>query len=336
MKTYAEQGSAVARQVVKLMTALAKAQEDLKSLPREDRFLYRDEVYDLTGQLVWALVESERCEEALVFARKLPKNTHFGVRHLCEGTALEELGRFDEARVILEKGLSRHRESVPMLNCLGLCYSGLNRFNDALDCFDSARMLDPREPKILFNKAVALFNLSLYEDARDIVTKLLKKCPGDPMYNALAGHCYTYMGYPDDGAKSLKAALDCGDDDPMTYDTLYWAYRYMGLLNDAIAQAQEGIRKYPETYPNLYRDLAGGYLELAWVDDAREVVKKGLAVFPDDPDLKELQVALDEDPGDYGGDEATEKPEPIIVLIRDPRQRNKVKRIHSGSMVSCE
>ena len=323
MKTYAEQRTAAARRAVKLMKALTKAQEELRSYPREDSFLYSDEVYDLTGQLVWALVESERCEEALVFARKLPKNTHFGARHICEGMALEGLGRFDEARVILEKGLSRHRESVPMLNCLGLCYSGLNRFDDALACYERARMLDPREPKILFNKAVALFNLSLYEDARDIVTKLLKKRPGDPMYNALAGHCYTYMGYPDDGAKSLKAALGCGDDDPMTYDSLYWAYRYMGLLNDAIAQAQEGIRKYPDTYPNLYRDLAGGYLELAWVDDAREVVKKGLAVFPDDPDLKELFDALDEAPEDDGIEESASAQKPILVVVGDTRQRNK-------------
>jgi len=230
----------------------------------------------------------------------------------------------DEARAVLEKGLSRHRGSVPILVSLGNCYSRLKRFEEALACYEHAQKLDPHEPKILFNKAGALSNLGLYEDARDIVVALLREWPGDPMCNSLMGHCYSEMGSPEEAAKYLKKALEHGDEDPLTYDNLYWAYRDMGLLDDAIALAQESIRKFPDTYPDLYRDLAGGYLELNWVEEARIVVRKGLSVFPYDQDLKELLGALDDDTDDGGREEINSISKPVLVLIRDLRQKRRL------------
>lgn len=323
MNTIVEQRAAACRKAAKLIKALARARAELSALPRDQRGLCRYGVDDLTAKLSWALIECGRPEEALAFALKIPKKTHSEDRYLCEGTALVDLGRYDAARVVLEKGLQKHREFVPIVVSLGNCYARLYRFEDALACCERAQQLAPREPKILFNKAGTLANLGMYEDARDIVAKLLAKRSHDPMCNSLMGHCLKEMGLSEDAVLFLKKAIANGDDDPLTYDNLYWCYRDMGLLNDAIALAQEGIRKHPAGYPDLYRDLAGGYLELDWVDDARQVLKKGLEIFPGNADLQEILDALDEDPEDDGGEEATEKPKPILVVVGDERQRNK-------------
>ena len=75
MKPRIDERKAAARKAVKLVKELKKAQEVLRSLPREHRGLFRKEADDITAKLSWALIECGRYEEALAFALKLPKKT---------------------------------------------------------------------------------------------------------------------------------------------------------------------------------------------------------------------------------------------------------------------
>ena len=305
----------VSRTIVRIVKELKATKADMKAATdRVNRVLLRSQVHDLTAKLAWKLIECDRYEESYALAQTLPWRTHAQDRYLSEGTALVHLNRYVEARDMLKEGARKYPNSAGILVSLGSSYMRLNEFEKSLECTERALLIDPHDHRIQFNKAVDLHNLGFYEDAREILLKILKRRPREQWSHSLLGHCYGQMGYPDDAQKHFLAAISFGYRFVDAYEGLFLAYYNQGMRNDAINTALQGIRKYPGQEPELYMNLAASYHEMGWTTEAIEVLQQAIAAFPENDELKAWLDELENDMNDPGQGEEAEKPKILVIL----------------------
>jgi predicted Zn-dependent protease len=92
---------------------------------------------------------------------------------------------------------------------------------------------------------------------------------------------------------------------------LYISYRNMGLKNDALQVAEEGVREFPDDCPELYALLGNAYFEMGWVKEARSILNEGLRKFPDDEDIGDMLEYIEDETNDP---DKGKKP-PILGLL---------------------
>lgn len=319
------QTAALPRKILRLIKELKAAKAELvKEKDKFGREMLRAQAHDLAAKLAWELIECDRYEESYVLARTLSWRTNAKDRYLSEGTSLTHLKRCGEAKALLEEGVREYPEFVPLLVSLGNCYMRLAEHSKALECQERALRLDPRNPKILFNKAADLYNLGFYEDSREILLKMLRKRPRDPWCHSLAGHCYNQIGYPEDARKHFLKSIECGYRFADAYAGLYRSYYDQGMRSDGISAAINGIQKYPDQDSEIYRDLAFAYYEMGWMKEACDVIRKGIEIFPDDAELKEWLENFENDMNDPDQGDEIEKPK--ILLVLDDRMKRRILR----------
>lgn len=85
----------------------------------------------------------------------------------------------------------------------------------------------------------------------------------------------------------------------------------MGLKDDAMEVALEGLREFPDGHPNLYRNLGDVYMKRGWIDEAKSVLEEGLRKFSDDEEMKKLLDEIE----DHENDPYKGKRPPIVSLL---------------------
>lgn len=250
---------------------------------------------DLKSRIAWLLLDAGEYEKGLAIYQTLTWRTHGEEKYNGMARALIETGYYDDARRLLEKGLSRFPESLPLLVAMGLLHRRLDDDFEALRYFEHALKLDPADKNALFDQVLSLNGLGYYEDAAPILKDLIENDPDDPDYLIEMGYIHLCRGYPEKALPFYKKAQATGCLKWTIYDGLFWAYFNMGLKNDAIQIASEGIKELSDSYSCLYGDLSRVYREMGWVDEARDILKKGLEIFPDDKDLTELLKEIEDE-----------------------------------------
>lgn len=300
------------KEIERLGARLYKAKKEL--LPAKgnnSRNMDRGYIDDLKSQIAWLLLDAGEYKKGLVLYRTLPWRTHGEEKYNGMARALIETGYYDDARRLLEKGLSRFPESLPLLVAMGLLHRRLDDDFEALRYFEHALKLDPADKNALFDQVVSLNGLGYYEDAAPILKDLIENDPDDPDYLIEMGYIHLCRGYPEKALPFYKKAQATGCLKWTIYDGLFWAYFNMDLKNDTIEIASEGIRKLPDSHSCLYENLSRVYSEMGWINEAKGVLKKGLEIFPDDENLKKLLKEIEDDANDP---DKGNKP-PILGLI---------------------
>ena len=85
----------------------------------------------------------------------------------------------------------------------------------------------------------------------------------------------------------------------------------MGLKNDALHIAEEGLREFPDDHSVIYMGLGNAYFEMGWLEEARGILTEGLIKFPGD-EVIEIMLKRIEDEID---DPDKGKKSPIIRLL---------------------
>lgn len=287
------------QEIKKLKRRLSRAQKGLgENTGNCDGREYKNCIAELKNQLAWALLDAGENEKGLAMYQTLSWRTHAEVKFTGMARALIEMEYYNEARKLMGKGLSSFSESVPLLIAMGCLHQWLDNDFEALKYFEQAVKFTPDGRNALYNKALSLNNLGYYEDAEPIIKDLIEKYPDDPEYLVEMGYIDICRGYPKEAIPFYKKAKDAGYLNWSVYDGLFWAYFNMGLKNDVIQIASEGIKELPDSHSCLYGDLSRVYKEMGWVDEARDIVKKGLEIFPDNNDLTELLKEIENETDD--------------------------------------
>jgi tetratricopeptide (TPR) repeat protein len=265
-------------------------------------------VNDLKIELGWQLMDRGDYENGLALYASLPLRGYEKVK--CNGMsrALVELGRYDEARRLLEKGLKRFPRSYALWVAIGALHGDLGNDFEALECLDRAIRFAPEgDSTALFDRAMVLAKIGCYEDAVTILKGLVETTPVDPRYLTELGSCFLDMGHPDDALQFYQRAMELWKNNPTPYEGgaiytgLYAAYRGQGMLKEALEVAREGLKRFPEEHPGIYQNLADAYHAMGWRNDAIRVLKKGIKKFPEDEELKKVLKEISEgadDPND--------------------------------------
>ena len=93
---------------------------------------------------------------------------------------------WDQAVMYYETAVELTPNDPDVLTDLGICYRGLQRFDDALDSFAKARSVNPEHWQSLFNTAVvAAFDLGDYDRALEALAPLEQLSPVPPQVTEL-------------------------------------------------------------------------------------------------------------------------------------------------------
>jgi tetratricopeptide (TPR) repeat protein len=259
----------------------------------------------------WLLLDCGDYEKGLAIYQSMSWKIYGEDKYNGICRALIEMEYYDEARRLLEKGLQKYPESHCLLVGMGLLHKHLGHNVDALEYFKQALECGPGNRNALYDQALTLSELGYYEDSLSIVRKLIKKYPDDPEYLIETGYCRLMMGYPEKAIKYYKKASDNGFLSPGIYGGLVCAYMEMGLKEDSLEIAEEGLREFPDV-PGMYENLGECYFEHGWIDDAKSVLQEGLEKFPDDERLKEVLKKIEDETNDP---DKNKKPPLIGIML---------------------
>ncbi len=168
----------------KLSTAI-KTTTDLKK-----KEALKARLYQLTSQIGNLYLDQREFEKARTLYESLPWKSHGEDRYFGITRELIEEGKYEEAKSLLEEGLSTYPESWELLNSMGLVFQRTDDHYVALKYFERAlAIVDNNNAEMLYNKALALNCLGYHEEALKILTDLLEKIHDDPIYLVEMGYC---------------------------------------------------------------------------------------------------------------------------------------------------
>jgi tetratricopeptide (TPR) repeat protein len=301
------------RELETLKRKLSEAQRELaQAKGRFDKNKFRDLVNEIKLDLGWALLQRGEYEKGLavylsVLGKQYQERKYNGV-----GTALTELGMYDEAKRILGYGLRKFPKSCALWTDMGVLYDKLMDYSESLKCFEVAlRVTRGENSGPLYNKALILTKLGSFEDAISIIDDLIEMYPEDARYLAERGYCSLEMGYATEALQDLRRAMALFEKFPTVdtgvsiYSGLCCAYRELGLKEESMRAALDGLAKFQDSDPVLYHNLATCFYEIGWVEDSRRVLQKGIEIFPDDQELKTFLKDVENDLDDPDGDVKT-------------------------------
>ena len=270
-------------------------------------------INDLREEIGFILLALGEYKKSLAMYQSLSWKTHGEKRYNGICWALIEMGYYCDAGKLIRKGLQRFPESDRLLNVMGVLQGRLGHDYEALQYYEKALCINPENCDTLCFKANILYRLNLYEEAASLYQKCIEKTPYNANYFIMLGHCHLETGYPEDAVGFYKSALDLYDVSG-AYNGLYWAYENIGLTNDAIEIAEEGLRKFPNEDGRLYRNLASAYYSRGWINEAKDVIQEGMKKFPEDEGMKELLKEIDDDSDDP--QKGTDLPKLLVVIIQ--------------------
>lgn len=248
--------------------------------------------YKLTAQIGNLYLDQREFEKARTLYESLPWKSHGEDRYFGITRELIEERKYEEAKSLLEEGLSKYPESWELLNSMGLVFQRTDDHYVALKYFERAlAIVDNNNAEILYNKALALNCLGYHEEALKVLTELLEKVPDDPGYLVEMGYCNLQRKEPWAAIYYYRTAKEMGFETDSVYGGLYCANAEAGLYHEAYMIAREGVEKIPDTV-GLYENLAEAARDLGSLEEAYEVIQKGLTLDPEYEPLKILQQDL--------------------------------------------
>ena len=144
---------------------------------------------------------------------------------------------------------------------LGRIYYEKNEYPKAKECFEFIEAIEPENSQARMMKAGCLFSMEQWDQAFSIYRSLLDDDKGSYTLLYYCGRCLYEQGSYDDALVYLTNSLD------------------MLMLDSDVPQ---------ELFTELYYVMASCYHQNGNQDQARSFLYEGLAIDPDDDDLKEL------------------------------------------------
>jgi Tfp pilus assembly protein PilF len=118
--------------------------------------------------------------------------------------------------------------------------------------------------RISFRNAVAMLNDGHYEQAVDLLEKVIEQSPGVTAPYINLAIAYRHLDNPEQAETHLKIALDLVPGHPVACNEYGMLYRKTGRFDQARAMYEKTLDRFPEYYP-VHRNL--GILCDLYLDD---------------------------------------------------------------------
>lgn len=209
-------------------------------------------------------------------------------KHFDGGVRLYRLGKHKEAVSSFDKALKGDPRNPKILHQKAIAYSSMGEHEKALACCNTAlEHVKPhkRDPYILSRKAIELSHLGRRNEALDCHMAALKKKKDDPliMYNLAVD--LSALGRHREALKYSKRALGRAPKDPDILNRAALASYHLGKYNDAKRYHNRALKQRPRD-PLILLNLAVDMSAMDKHDKALEYSKNAAKLAPKNRDIK--------------------------------------------------
>lgn len=172
------------------------------------------------------------------------------------------VGRFDAAEKLLKAAIQNHEADVDkegeLHNLLGLIYHKQSKFSDALNEFKTALKNDQSYIEALLNMTVTLCDLSRYDEARDVFSKVVKeesyalKQPKFVLKSLAEKHAELAKSYQESGLsgeaiQEYRKAISLSDSSPEVRVELAKIFIHSEQYDRGDKELEEAEKKFPKS-----------------------------------------------------------------------------------------
>jgi predicted O-linked N-acetylglucosamine transferase (SPINDLY family) len=180
------------------------------------------------------------------YRRALQIKPGFAEVHNSLGSALLQLGRFDEAAASCRRALEIRPDFAEAYNNLGLALHGLARLDDAVASYRRALEIQPHYAEVHNNLGNALRCLSRFDDAVASFRRALEINSEFAEAHSNLGIVLINLGQMDDAVASYRRALKIKPDVAMTHSSLLFALQFTSAITSQ--DLFEAHKRFGEQY----------------------------------------------------------------------------------------
>lgn len=187
-------------------------------------------------------------------------------------------GNFNDAIIYLER--IKENKSIEIYTNLGVCYSKLKNFNEALKNLEMALLLDNNDQMALANKANILYKIGDYEKSISTYKYLVKTYPQNVDYIENLGIIYLELNRNLEAIEcfNLKEKITGKKDD----NVINMTNAFIGLnkWNEAFFLLKETTKSQPNNY-EAWNNIAIVYINKGEYNLAVDALNRAISIKPD-------------------------------------------------------
>lgn len=189
-------------------------------------------------------------------------------------------------------GCSRAKvESIEHMN-RGVEFYTTKQYNMAITELEKAIQLDDENEQAYHNLAIVHIEQGHWQKAAQLLTRAAALNPENANYQFLLGQSYMELGELEQAKTALENAANL---DPSFYKPSY----YLGMVNQQLDEPQQALQAYTDScmkngrFIPAYTGLANLYVELGYLDHAKQVLEEALkVVVPSSDEHAEVEKLL--------------------------------------------
>ena len=195
------------------------------------------------------------------------------------GTAMQEMGKTDEAIVLYREAIRLKPDSAEAFNNFGNILYGLQRFEEALFCYQSALRINAEFAEAHNNLGNVLRKFHRFEEALGCYTRAVELRPefGDAWNNL--GSTLGTLGNSEGATRLIRLALEKNPDSVPALYNLANNLRDMGRREEAIHYFREALRREP-TFAEAHNNLGNLYKDMNLPREAMKAYRQALRLKP--------------------------------------------------------
>ena len=232
----------------------------------------------------WVLSDVDRDDEAVAAAERA---LAIDPRHSWALTSridfLKYLRRYEDAERAAAEALERRSDDPGIHVAVGRLYHHLDRYQEALDAFERALAIDPRDAGALFWQVTILRDSYRYEDAERAAVEAVERVPRNPQLHVLHGWVLSDVDRDDEAVAAAERALAIDPRHSWALTSRIDFLTYIGRYQDAERAAAEALERRSDN-PGIHVAVGRLYYYLDRPAEAFRSCEMALTIDPRDTD----------------------------------------------------
>ncbi len=191
-----------------------------------------------------------------------------------------QTGYWSNSMTLFQHSINVTKNNSRMYHTLGLTYSRLQLYPQAIEDFRKSIEIDPCDPGAYQNLSAAYNNMGLSEKAIEVCNKALLIKPDDTKSLINLGVALGQLKKFDDAIETFKKGIQANPNDSELYYNLAYTYAQTGQTDMAIQNYLKTI-EINSRFAAAYCNLGVIYGQLTQYDKAIESLKKAIEIKPD-------------------------------------------------------
>lgn len=241
---------------------------------------------------------TKRYAAAITAYDRVPNATPLEINiHIRKALNLDQLGRVDEAKTLLEQLAQQHPTDVRPLEALGGILRGHKRYGEAVEYYTRAiALIDRPEEKhwtFYYSRGTCYERLKKLPEAEADLLKSLKLSPNQALTLNYLG--YTWIDHNRNlqrGLGMIEKAVRLKPEDGYIVDSLGWAYYRLGNFKDAVKHLERAVELRPED-PTLNDHLGDAFWRVNREREARYQWEQALTLKPEPEEAEKIKRKLE-------------------------------------------